>query len=401
MGPQPREARKGYSLRGILACGVSLAILGWAPAAHSQDLRNFISDLYGGNGITLANAAGHAPHFTAESLEILNTLNASISSSVGFSSFNSPVVGLTFDVAQGLPVRTVDSLGALIGERAETLGAQRLNIGVSFTQIKYKRFDGDSLGSLSADLHHIDLPGCNPVDCPWINDFIEVDLNVRVTQNVYAFYATYGVTSRWDIGFILPVVDMSARATADATIIYQSSDTSTHTFTGAPDSPHSESGGTASGIGDLVLRTKYNFLRNAMFPDTSVVAQVRVPTGDEANLLGSGSTNYMGMLVFSKQLGRIAPHVNLGYEVASGGYDRDNLRYAVGADLRVTPNVTIAADLFGRDEQDGFNYTDAAFGAKWAVFDRGLVSGNIIVPVNRDTGLRPDFIWTVAFELTF
>src|SRR5262249_19685083 len=128
--------------------------------------------------------------------------------------------------------------------------------------------------------------------------------------------------------------------------------------------------------------------------------QLRVPTGDEDNLLGSGSTDVSGMLVLSKQLGAVAPHLNLGYEVASGGFDRSNFRYAAGADFRVVSHVTLAADVFGRVTA-GADQHDFAIGAKWNVFDRGIITGNFIVPINRDEGLRPDYIWSVGAEIDF
>jgi hypothetical protein len=77
-------------------------------------------------------------------------------------------------------------------------------------------------------------------------------------------------------------------------------------------------GGTASGIGDIVLRGKYNFLRRRDVGISGAVS-VRLPTGSRDDLLGSGVTQVGGYLIVSSQIGRTSPHFNIGYVGVSGG----------------------------------------------------------------------------------
>ena len=72
--------------------------------------------------------------------------------------------------------------------------------------------------------------------------------------------------------------------------------------------------GSASGVGDIVLRTKYNFLRRPG-GGASVVLDVSLPTGDSNNLLGTGAARGKMLFVASTTLGRVAPHVNAGYTI--------------------------------------------------------------------------------------
>src|SRR6185436_16003468 len=85
-----------------------------------------------------------------------------------------------------------------------------------------------------------------------------------------------------------------------------------HVFPGGSDSQTFHDGGSAQGIGDIVLRTKYRFLD---VPAGGLAAglDLRLPTGDSANLLGSGATQARFELIGSNTYNRLEPHFNIGY----------------------------------------------------------------------------------------
>jgi hypothetical protein len=66
-------------LRGMLVLLV-VALIWESPSAGAGELKNVVRDLYGGNGIVLQPSPppfpSHAPHFTASSLQGLETLRA-------------------------------------------------------------------------------------------------------------------------------------------------------------------------------------------------------------------------------------------------------------------------------------------------------------------------------------
>ncbi|MEE9519762.1 MAG: transporter [bacterium] len=417
-------------LKGVLLfCVISLLWIRPEPVV-AGGLKDFVADLYGGDGILLGATPppfpSHAPHFAASSLGGLDSLSAELASNVGQLTFGSTVTGFTFDIERGVPVRTTETLGPLVAERGPTLGAGRLNVAFSYTRLDYKKFDGDDLDDLSLIFSHDDVNGDGVLGPPldFELDEINVDVDIEITQDVFSIFATYGLTRTLDVGFVVPIVHIDVRAKALATIVRNSASSPfVHNFDPAtgdscidfdparPDQCKDESGGDATGIGDVLLRTKYNFLRNQEgWPDLAIFGQVKLPTGDKDDLLGTGETNFLALLVATKSFGLgsdirwLEPHLNFGYELSTDS-DQDNLRYIAGLDARVHPRLTTAIDVLGRWEPNGDpignNLVDFAFGVKWNPFRTLVLNGNVLLPVNKDEGLRTDVIWTVGVEYTF
>jgi hypothetical protein len=182
--------------------------------------------------------------------------------------------------------------------------------------------------------------------------------------------------------------------------------TGIHSFFGQDELQNSTTGGSETGLGDAVLRTKYNFLRDhGAVPDLSVLAQVTFPTGDEKNLLGTGETRYKAGLIASKRYGAWGPHLNVAYETSTGADYLDNLSYAAGFDVRVSPKFTAGLDLLGRynpdQEQVDTTVMDAAISAKWNPFSNlnAPLNAYVIVPVNGDHGLRSDLVYGIGIDI--
>ncbi|MCB1915656.1 MAG: transporter [Rhodocyclaceae bacterium] len=395
-----------------LAVAASLSLC--AAGAQAGDLRNFISDLYGGDGITLDRFGQfpHDAHFTESSLVALNGLGDGIASGLGALAFNSTVSSFVYDVQQGIPVRNTESLGPLVAERANTIGEGRVNLGVSYTRARFTKFEGDDLDSLTVRLPHIDANGDGVLGPPpdvfaFEFDEVQVDIDAEVRQQILSFYASYGIRSNWDVGVIVPIVETKVEARAVATIIDNGGGDDFHRFGEFGDAATDSTGGTATGLGDIVVRSKYAFEKaGGGAPEMAVVGQLTVPSGDEDDLLGTGDWAGMGMFVASRKYGAITPHVNLGYEHSSDS-DRSNLRYLFGFDAQPggSKNFTAAVDLLGRyypnESDDRDHLIDVAIGAKWDAFGNAPLSANVILPLNDDEGLRANVIWSVGIDYTF
>jgi len=402
---------------------LAVAAIGVSPKlAGAGGLQDTIKNLYGGDGILLAppppGGFSHAPHFQAASLQGLDRLSGALSSGLGVLALSSSVTGFTFDIERGVPVRTTESLGPLLAERAPTLGARKLNVAFSYTHLDFKRFEGSRLNDLTLTLGHDDSNadgrlGPPPPFFDFELDQIRVDLDLKIKQDVFAFFATYGLTRSWDVGVVLPIVRNRLRAVANATIIDNSPTTNAHFFDTVPgsDQPRSTGGGEKTGIGDVIVRSKYNFLRNyESWPDLSVLGQIKLPTGDQDNLLGTGETNFLALLIASRSFGPgsetrwLTPHLNLGFEWSTRS-EENNLRYIVGVDARVLPNLSLATDLLGRWRPQGNGIGDSildiALGAKWNPVGTFLVNAGVQLPLNRNEGLRANIIWMVGLEYTF
>ncbi len=404
----PRSWAPSQQIRLVAGlCVAALWLAGSPGESRAGDLRDTIKNLWP-NGIVLEPTPppfpSHQGHFTASSLQGLDNLNSSIASSLGFLSLNSSVAAFTFDVERGVPVRTTDSLGPLLAERAPTLGEGKLDLAATYTRVDFSRFQGTPLDKLTLDFHHQPLPG-GPFS--FENDVVRATIDLSIVEDVWALFATYGITRSWDVGIVVPIVHIDVRAVADATIIRNSPVSSlVHNF-GPDSSPsHVTGGGEATGVGDILLRTKYNVLRNeGAWPDLAGLLQVKLPSGDSSNLLGTGETNFLPMLVASKTYSFLTPHLNVGYEMTTGPRSDDNLRYVAGFDARLHPRLTFATDVLGRWEPSGNgigdNLVDLALGLKWNPVGSFIVGSYVELPVNRNEGLRANVIWSVGLEYTF
>jgi hypothetical protein len=406
-------SRKRLAMAGACLTLLALAVPG-AASAHDEaghtgttgDLRDLVADLYGGNGITFDPTinSGHAGHFTAASANALNNLSQVVAANTGSFSFNSTVSAVSFDIDQGVAVRTAESLGPILGERASTIGAGRINFAISASDVRYKQLDGTKLNRLSLVLTHEDVPGVFNYEA----DTILLDLHLKLEQAVVAFYGTYGLTDNLDVGVIVPVVYVDGSVSSHATVNYTGSGPllgpTIHRFGGltSPDSSNHE---TAAGLGDITVRAKWHVTKGLGLPvEAALVGQATFATGAEQDLLGTGSNAaYLGGVV-SGRFGRLSPHLNVGYEHYfddNSLFEHSNARVVAGFDVKASDHFAVSADFLGRWEENDRKRLDLAIGAKWEAFKNAPLSVNVILPLNREEGLRPDYILSLGIESTF
>lgn len=403
---------------------ILMLLVGTAEGAGP--LRETIANLFGPDGIILAPTTlrrgppgNRAGDFQASSIRGLEQLNDQINSAVGIFAFNSSVTGFTFDLERGIPIRTTESLGPLLTERAPTLGARRLNVNFSYTRINFTQFQGTDLDNVplvfaAEDINQngiIDTRGAFRAE----SDQVRVRLDLDISEDLFALVATYGVTSVWDIGVVIPVVHLRFRAKGQADIVDKDGRSGgtrvggrpVHLFRDGSSSLTASGGGDATGVGDVIIRTKYNFLTShSVLPDLSAVVEVKLPTGSGDDLLGTGGTNLTGLLVASKTYSRwFTPHLNLGYVRDTGDTRQSKIRYAVGFDARLLERLTAVADVIGFSKPEGNgvgdNIVDLSLGAKWNPVGSWFLGANFQIPLNKSSGLRADFIPTFSIEYIF
>jgi hypothetical protein len=383
-------------------------------------LRDLIPGLYGGNGITLAPTPpdspfpSHAPHFLVDSTAAILRLNDQIATEIAVFPFSSSVGGFTFsfESALGTFVRTTETLGPLFAERAPTLGRGKFSLNGSFTAFRYNEFNGQDLDDLVVVARH--EPDTIPPDDVRTSFeldtiLIHVDLDIRV--QLLALAATYGVTDRFDIGILVPIVrvEMDVKARAEVVPSPENPRPDVHTFTGGPESPNDSASGEAIGIGDIVLRAKYHLVKSDIV-DFATAMLVKLATGDEDNFLGTGDTTIRPFVILSRTFSdvvlprlSVTPHLNLGFEWNIAHSSQNALEYVLGFDVG-TRRITFAAELLGSHELQGDDIGDdilaVSMGLKWNPFGRFLLNANVQLPLNED-GLRAAFIPTVGVEYNF
>src|SRR6185369_10447392 len=88
-----------------------------------------------------------------------------------------------------------------------------------------------------------------------------------------------------------------------------------HRFTADPNSLTNSyvSNGSASGIGDVIFRVKGNAWHGNRV-GMSLGVDVRTPTGNARELLGSGAVGIKPFVAVSAAGKHFAPHINVGYQ---------------------------------------------------------------------------------------
>src|SRR5207244_6540629 len=104
-------------------------------------------------------------------------------------------------------------------------------------------------------------------------------------------------------------IEARTDATIDKLATGGSSTTSgIHKFPNGEDSATFQQSGSASGVGDVVLRGKFRAISSGR-AGLAFGLDVRLPTGEERDLLGTGVTQVKGFRIGSAHLATFSPHV--------------------------------------------------------------------------------------------
>jgi hypothetical protein len=345
-----------------LALVAALALLAPGPAAAG--LADIIPGLFAVD-IFLAPPTGpfpsHETHFLDEGRALAAT-GSRINESLVTQLSTFPVVSsaggfaYTFDPTLGTFSRASDSFGPFYTERALTVGRGRWSLGLSHQQARYDTLDDIPLrsGALEFQLLHQDEEGTGRLDPFFEGDLINVNTAIDLKSRTTVLFANYGISDRFDLGVAVPFVDVDLWAQATLTIDRLATQglPGLHRFHDGSDQMVFTDSGSASGVGDVLLRGKYRFFERGA-TGMALGLDLRLPTGDEDDLLGTGVTQGKLFLIGSGQWGRVSPHVNLGYATASGssrvvGDLPDELTYNLALDLAAHPRATLAFELIGR-----------------------------------------------------
>ncbi|HSC26911.1 MAG TPA: hypothetical protein VLD67_06530, partial [Vicinamibacterales bacterium] len=296
----------------IAMLAVGLVVLVSTPAAaqgRPAALATLFSDIFGPNGLVVASedvtldGTTHAAHFNSAFHSDFDLVNIALTSQLASLPLPSPASGFTyrFDPATGTFVRSTQSFGPILTERGETVGRGRLAFGFNQQFFSFDRLDGVPLVSVPAVFTHD-----NPELGGGRADVIATMNTIEASISQFSGALTYGITDRVDVSLAVPLVATRLSLLSNATIhrVGTGSQTHVHYFV----DPNSIGGfgssgqffaeGSATGIGDIVVRGKGTVLREG----TRALAaglDVRFPTGDESNLLGAGAVGVRPFVAFS------------------------------------------------------------------------------------------------------
>jgi hypothetical protein len=156
----------------------------------------------------------------------------------------------------------------------------------------------------------------------------------------------------------------------------------------------------------------------------ALAGEIRPPTGNRDDLLGTGNTAYRGYAIVSVEGTSIGAHANAGY--TAGGF-ADQVDYSGGVTLAPADRFTLTAELVGRDvrglgplgtisqqhptslgviterisqTEGNLRTSFAVAGFKWNLGSSWLLSGNVLFPLT-DRGLKAQVVPAFAFDYSF
>jgi hypothetical protein len=328
----------------------------------------------------------------------------------------SPASGFiyTFDPSTGILVRSSQSFGPILAERADTIGRNKLSVGFTFQRFVYDKLDGFNLHDL-----HTTIPlivAASPTQLLPATASQTVNVDLQYNQNT--IFATYGITDRVDASIAVPIPTVHLGIALNSNIVLTQSP--------GPAFPVFASGShTASGLGDINLQVKGTVLSKES-AKLAVGAVLRLPSGDEYEALGAGTTGIRPFIAGSISYKRISPHVNFGYQlngqsILTGniitGVKRqipDLVQYAAGLDAGVSRWLTLDFDMLGTEVIHGdrftstpqifirksYNITNGAAGFKLNFKGNLLLVGNLLFRLN-DGGVRSKIAPLVGLTYAF
>jgi hypothetical protein len=424
---------------------VGMALLLAGPGYAEEKLALIIPTIFGAEGLkvdsasVLPNGQTHSAHFNGAFQTQFTQFNVALASQLTSLPVPSPASGFsyTFDASLGLFSRTTDSFGPILTDRADTAGKKKLSAGVSYQHFGFDSIEGVPLDDIPAVFTH-DNPARGGRD-----DVVSTTNAIDSSLDQVTMFVNYGVASRLDVAVAVPFVSAEMSLVTDATIkrIGTVLNPKVHYFADANgnigDSRIFQQSGSASGIGDLIVRVKGK-VGDWGSSGIGLGVDARFPTGDEENLLGSGAYGLKPFLVFSSSHKVASFNVNAAYQwngnsvlagnVVTGTKDDfpDQVIYSAGATFAFSKKATLAVDVLGRTfidtprlrattftaldgvtqlpdvsfQKESFTEVNGAVGLRANLKGGLLFDLNVLFKLN-NTGLRDKLTPLVGFEYSF
>src|SRR5262249_35876378 len=313
-----------------------------------------------------------------------------------------------------------ESLGTILTQRGETIGRHKWYIGFSYQRFAFGNIDGFSLKRIPTVLSLQGASGATVVDT-----IAQSRIDLLVHQ--FAAVGTFGITRHMDITVLVPfseVILKTQSTTRDLAVQNQGLIPVSGPFLA----------GSATGINDISANVKYSVLDGEK-NKIAIGGEVRFPTGDEINFLGTGAYGFKPYLVYSRS-GRLTPNFNIGYQwngtsilaVNSGTGNQGNLPssflYSGGVDFRAASRLTLSAEFLGHAVIDGprlgltsvltpagsfpsvtnqpgsYAMDNLGVGLKFSPYKGWIISANTLFALD-DAGLRSKVVPLIGISYKF
>jgi hypothetical protein len=315
--------------------------------------------------------------------------------------------GYVFTFENGALSAKPTDLGPLLSDLPQTIGRNRLYVGASYQWMQFSKTGGKSLNSFIYSGGMID---------PYEGGYNYIQASASLKMHSINTYLSYGISDRLDVSAVIPWSRTEMRIhTSCAPNSYGVDDTWSSTSTGeslceqhAPVSvPVTVSGTTyifdvydysftalnskaqtASGLGDVTLRGKYEILKKSR-QGAALGLEYRLPTGDPLNMQGSGATGIRPFLAWSYN-SRVSPHANVGYQYnGSSASDVNDIGSitsesvtGINYDTSETETIDVTTGIHFTDKLKARklpNIVTVSAGADYALSDRVNLNADLLV----------------------
>jgi len=303
----------------------------------------------------------------------------------------------------GTVERATESFGGFFVERALTPGNGHASFGVSTSTTSFDQLDGRNLhdGALVTIANQF-RDEAAPFDTE--------SLVLHLRSSTMTMFGSVGIGNRIEVGAAVPFVQLNLDG--QRVNVYRGSTLIQASGTAS-----------ASGLADIALRGKVNVAASRA-GGVAIAGEVRLPTGDAENLLGTGKTSFRIMGIGSLEHGPVAVHGNAS--ALTGGISSE---YDFGGALSVAvhPRVTVSGETLLRHitELHGLDLVaaphptligvetfrisptagaetlaDVIAGVKWNLGRTAVIGGHLNWSLTQG-GLTAPLTPTLAFEYAF
>jgi len=368
------------------------------PAAAQQSVADALTFLVTNRSVDTGSVERDAAAAQATSDTISRALLANLASLPVTSTSGAFVYRL--NPAIGTVERPTETLGPVFIDRALTSGTGAGSIGMSYQHLHFTALDGRNLGDgslVTTANQFVDEKAPFDVD----------QLTLHLDADVATLYGNIGVGSRVDLSGAAPLVWLRMDGTRVNT--YRG-----RQFTQATASAQ------AVGLADVIARAKYT-LYHEDGDGVAAAVDVRLPTGREEDLLGTGSSAVKFSGIGSIERGPFAVHVNGG--ITFGGLARE-FTYNAALEAAATAKTTIIGELLGRTIDSPGHIVQVAAanpaiagvqtlrlspddsmlqiltfvpGVKWNLSSTWILAANVSIPLTND-GLTAPFTTFIGLD---
>jgi hypothetical protein len=308
-----------------LLTGLGVVLAAPHPAAAQQSISEALSFLLSSRPFPTDDLV---PSLPAGTMPASAGLAEMLRRDIGIRPMTSPAGGLAFewDAALGTIARRTESFGPFFTSRARATGLRRASITFGLRQTEFDTVDGAALLGEGLVAASSEIAGeTAPFDVQTVS--------LRLRARSATFTGEVGIAERLDFVVAVPFVEVIL--TGERIDRYRGT-VSTQATAFA----------SASGLGDVVMRAKYEAVRAGPYT-LAVGGEVRLPTGNTTNSLGTGERRLAPQVIASLETRRMTVHAEGAFSI---GELNNALHYGGAFTIAPAGRVSLVGEVLGRTD---------------------------------------------------